>query len=183
MSRRRNRGIAAAILAMTAVATGTVSASAATPSTVQPQTAWHRYHQADFTVPAGEACAFKVAGKVLYDREYFRNLSRYSNGKVRVVLFRGPLIVQYTNVAKGTKVIRDQSGVAKERFNRDGSFASIKVISGYFGATMPPGSDPRRGEYYVGGQGAALFQNADGTRTLKLGSNGTAENLCPILAR
>ncbi len=98
-------------------------------------------------------------------------------------LFRGALIIQYTNVKNGTKVIRDQSGVAKEKFNRDGSFASIEVISGYFGATLSPGSSLDAGVYYLGGQGTALFEHADGTETVKLGPDGTAQNLCPILAR
>jgi len=181
VNRRVVRILGSAVLALTTMVPLTTAAAALT-SVVEPTTAWHRYHQDDFTVPAGEGCSFKVTGTVLYDREYFRNLSRYRNGNVRVQLFRGPLIIQYKNMSNGTKVIRDQSGVAKERFNRDGSFASIKVISGYFGATLSPGSNLETGVYYLGGQGTALFENADGTETVKLGPDGTAQNLCPILA-
>lgn len=182
MNRRLLSTLGSAVLALTAMVPLTTVASAST-SVVEPETAWHRYHQPDFTVPAGEGCAFKVKGKVLYDREFFRTLSRYDNGNARVLLFRGPLIIQYTNVRNGTKVIRDQAGVAKEKFNRNGSFASIKVISGHFGATISPGSNLDQGVYYLGGQGTALFENPDGTETVKLGDDGTAQNLCPILAR
>jgi hypothetical protein len=186
MRTRMGAGIAVSALAVATLATGPAAQASAGSQTsigtrATTQNVWHRYHQPDFTVPKGQACAFKVAVHVLYDREFFRTISHYRGGAPRVQLFRGPLILQYVNVPQRTKVVRNVSGVAKEIFNRDGSFAAIKVISGHFGATLTPGSDPGRGEYYAGGQGTALFANGDGTYRLKLGPRGTAENLCPLL--
>lgn len=180
--RRRSVGvISALVLAMTGLATGTGAASASSAAEVTPQNPWHRYHQEDFVVPRGEACAFKVAVHVLYDREFYRTISRYADGTPRVQLFRGPLIIQYINVPKGTKVIRDLSGTATVKYTRSGEFLSIKIISGHFGAVLSPGSVPGPGVYYVGGQGSSLVSHPDGTETLKLGPDGRAQNLCPIL--
>lgn len=180
MTRRVGAAIAAAALAVSTLLTGPAALASTTGQTTS-QGAWHRYHQPDFIVPKGEACAFKVAVHVLYDREFFRTISHYADGSPRVRLFRGPLILQYVNVPQRTKVIRDVSGVATEKFTRSGEFASIKIISGHFGAVLSVGSDPDQGIFYVGGQGSALFAHADGTETLKLGEGGTAENLCPLL--
>jgi hypothetical protein len=181
MRRRAGAAIAALALGLTSVAAG-AAAQASTDGQASPQSPWHRYHQQDFVVPAGQGCAFRVAGHVLFDREFYRVISRFEGGQPRVELFRGPLMVQYVNVHVGTKVIRNISGVGTEKFNRDGSFASIKAVSGHFGATLPPGSPaPGQGVYYLGGQGTSVTENPDGTATLRLGPHGTAQNLCPLL--
>jgi hypothetical protein len=170
-----------AVATVTTAATGAV-AQTSTDEQAAPQNVWHRYHQPDFVVPKGQGCAFRVAVHVLYDKEFYWVISRFEGGQPRVELFRGPLMVQYVNVPQRTKVIRNISGVGTEKFNRDGSFASIKAVSGHFGATLPPGSPPPgRGIYYLGGQGTSVTVNPDGTVTLKLGPRGTAQNLCPIL--
>ena len=182
MNRRVLRTIVATTMTLVSSASFMSAAVASTGDEAVNGT-WHRYHQPDFTVDAGDGCDFEVQGTVMYDREYYRNLSRYDNGQVRVALFRGPLIIQYTNTENGTKVLRNQSGVATEKFNRDGSFASIKTISGHFGAVVPENSNLERGVYTIGGQGSAYFVNVDGSVTVKLGEDGTAQNLCPILAR
>ncbi len=184
MKSRTGVWLAAVALSVTAVMTAATGAAAheSTDRSAVPNNPWHRYHQPDFVVAKGQGCAFRVAVHVLFDREYFRVISRFEGGQPRVELFRGPLMVQYVNVPQRTKVIRNISGVGTERFNRDGSFASIKAVSGHFGATLPPGSPaPGRGIYYLGGQGTSVTSNPDGTATLKLGARGTAQNLCPIL--
>lgn len=182
MNRRVLRATVAAGVAVMASATLTTTAVASTAD-VAVDGGWQRYYQEDFTVAAGVGCDFEVAAKVMYDREYVKTISRYQDGSPRVLLFRGPLIIQYTNTENGTKVLRDQDGVATEKFNRDGSFASIKVISGHFGGVVPADSNLDRGIYYIGGQGSAYIVNDDGSVTVKLGEDGTAQNLCPILAR
>ena len=176
----------AAVFAAFALAIGSMglgSAAQASPDKqMAPQNPWHRYHQPDFVVAAGQGCAFRVAVHVLFDREFYRIISRFRGGQPRVELFRGPLMVQYVNLHQGKKVIRNVSGVGTEKFNRDGSFASIKAVSGHFGSTLPPGSPaPGQGIYYLGGQGTSVTENPDGTATLTLGPRGTAQNLCPIL--
>ncbi len=174
-------GVGTAVVALATMTSGVASASMAGGTSPAGDGTWHRYHQPDFVVQKGDGCAFKVAVHVLFDREFYRVTSRYLGGAPRTELFRGPLMVQYVNVPQRTKVVRNLSGVGTERFNRDGSFDSIKAVSGHFGATLGPGSDPTRGIFYLGGQGTSVSVNADGTETLKLGPRGTAQNLCPIL--
>lgn len=144
---------------------------------------WIRYHQADFRVPAGEGCAFAVKEHVLRDREFYKTVSTYANGKPRTQLFKGPLVMRLTHVRNGTSIRRDLSGRAIETFRRNGDFDSLTVLRGHFGATLPEGSRPGSGLYYIGGRWSSLSVNADGTDTVVLGPHGTARNLCPALAR
>jgi hypothetical protein len=160
---------------------GAVTPGEAAPSRAQPH--WIRYHQADFRVPAGEGCAFAVKEHVLRDREFYKTVSTYANGKPRTELFKGPLVMRLTNVRTGTSLRRNLSGRAIETFHRNGDFDSLTVLHGHFGTTLPKGSEPGHGLYYVGGRWSSLSINADGTRTLVLGPHGTARNLCPALAR
>lgn len=169
------------VASATTVTSGRISLTSSTDNGIQPQ--WKRYHQKDFRVPAGQACAFTLFGKVLYDREYYRTLYRWPNGKPRSQLFRGPLVVRFSNTETHVHLIRNLSGVGIEKFNPDGSFHALVLVSGHFSATLPPGSSPRRGEFYVSGQGATVVAHADGTDTLKLGSHGRAENLCRPLSQ
>ena len=85
--------VGTAVMALAATTSGAASASTAGGAAPAGEGHWHRYHQQDFVVPAMEACAFRVAAHVLYDREYFRTISHYSGGNPRVQLFRGPLII------------------------------------------------------------------------------------------
>jgi hypothetical protein len=174
------RTIGSVVLAIAATVSTTVAASAS--SEASPQNPWHRYHQPDFTVPAGVGCSFEVAAKVLKDREFYRDMSQYPNGNPHVQLWRGPLVIEFTNTSTGASVVRDVTGVATESFNRDGTFHAIRIINGHFSATLVPGSDPEQGIFYVGGHGARLVVTDDGQEVLKLGRHGTAENLCGPLA-
>ena len=182
MTTQRTLRLAAAALTTVLAACLAAPASASSPEAT-PAGPWHRYHQPDFTVKPGQACDFGVRVHVLYDREFYRVVSRFRGGAPRAELFRGPLIVQYIDQASGSKVIRDESGVGVEKFDAAGDFVSIKAVNGHYGATLTPGSTPSRGMYYVGGQGSAVFSNGDGTYRLHLGPNGKATNVCPILAR
>lgn len=182
MNRRVVRAAVAAVAAIVSPTSLTTTALAS-GTDVAVDGGWQRYYQEDFTVDAGVGCDFEVTAEVQFDREYVKTISRFHDGSPRVLLFRGPLIIQYTNTENGTKVLRDQDGVATEKFNHDGSFASIKLMSGHFGGVVPADSNLDRGIYYIGGQGSAYIVNDDGSVSVKLGDDGTAQNLCPILAR
>ncbi len=178
----RTRAIGSVVLAIAATATTAFGATASASTADESATSsWHRYHQQDSTVPAGDGCSFKVAVKVMYDREYYRILTRWDNGRPRLELWRGPLILRFTNTSSHKAVVRNVSGVAYELLNRDKSFHAIKIISGHFSATLAPGSDPGQGIYYVGGHGARLIVRDDGTEALDFGRHGHAENLCDPL--
>jgi hypothetical protein len=144
---------------------------------------WVRYHQADVRYAPGDVCAFAVHEHVLHDREFFETVSRYANGNPRTQLFRGPLVMRITNVRTGVSLRRDLSGRAIESLARNGDFESLTVQTGHFGAGLPKGSQPGRGLYYVGGRWSSVSINDDGSRSLVLGPHGTAQNLCPLLAR
>ncbi len=158
------------------------SSVASRAGTAKSHTRWTRYHQADFSYAAGEACSFGVHAKVVRDREYYKNVAFYSDGTVKIQLFKGPLVVNYKNDATGKTIRKNLSGRAFEEFNPDGSFSSITVQSGHFGTSLPAGSQPAKGLYRVGGRWSSLTINPDGTRTVVLGPHGTIENLCVELA-
>jgi hypothetical protein len=56
------------------------------------------------------------------------------------------------------------------------------VLGATFVTRMPPGSQPSRGPFLVSGEWSSLVMNDDGTRSLFLGPNGSAENLCNALS-
>lgn len=143
---------------------------------------WVRYHQEDFSVPAGEGCAFRVNVKVIRDREFYKNVSYFSNGNPRLQLFKGPLVLRYTNAATKRHITRDVSGRAVEEFEADGTFASITILTGHFSTTLPKGSQPGQGLYRVGGKWSALSINAKDRRVVTRGPEGTVANLCIPLA-
>lgn len=143
---------------------------------------WVRYHQEDFSVPAGEGCSFRVDVKVIRDREFYKTVSYFSNGNPRLQLFKGPLVLRYTNASTKRHITRDVSGRAIEEFEADGTFASITIQTGHFSTTLPKGSQPGPGLYRVGGTWSALSINAKDRRVVTRGPDGTVSNLCIPLA-
>jgi hypothetical protein len=169
-------------LALTVVTlTATVMAGAPVGEAAAPH--WVRYHQADIHYPAGEVCRFPVFEHVTRDREFVKVVARYGNGKPRLELFRGPLLVKITNTRTGTSIRRNLSGRGVEVLARNGSFESLTALHGHFGAGLPKGSHPHRGLYRVSGRWSSVSVDSDGTLSLVLGRpHGRATNLCPLLA-
>jgi hypothetical protein len=101
--------LATALLATTAAsatAKGVVGAGGDAPAhaAAKAQAAkphWIPYHQQDFSIPEGEACRLRVRVEVIRDREFYKNVSRYPNGKVRTQLWRGPLVMRFINTHTG----------------------------------------------------------------------------------
>jgi hypothetical protein len=125
---------------------------------------------------------FGVDATVVRDREFFKGAGFYSDGSVKTQLWKGPLVMDFTNADTGVTIRRDLSGRAIQGYDADGAFASILIQHGNFAAVLPPGSDPGFGFYRVSGDWSSLTVNPDGTRAIAPGVNGTAENMCDAMA-
>jgi hypothetical protein len=144
---------------------------------------WIPYEQEDVTYAAGDYCAFEVFGEVLRDKEVFRNISTYADGSPRTQLWRGPLVMRFTNMETGFSVDRNASGRAFMEYGPGEAFQSLTVQAGHFVGGARQGSEPGQGIIYVGGKWSSLVRNDDGSSTFFLGPNGSAENLCDTLTR
>ncbi len=144
--------------------------------------AWIRYHQPDVDVAAGHACSFAVHEHVLRDKEYYKVVATYDDGTDQAELWKGPLVMRYTNVDTGASKVVNISGRARITYYPDGSFASITIITGHFGATIPPGNEMAAGLYRVGGKDSSMTVTPDGKRYIALGAHGSTEDLCAALS-
>lgn len=165
------------LAAATVVGVGLTSPASAD----QNSSPWISFHEPDATVPAGRACSFAVSEHVVQDHEYYQNVSTYPDGTPKSQNWKGLLVIEFTNVESGATVTRNINGRARIDYASDGAFSAITISTGHFVGTIPPGNDMASGLYYVGGKGSTLSIGPDGTRTLVLGPNGSAENLCAAL--
>lgn len=92
-----------------------VPGAAAAQSSAGERSGWIPCHQPDVSYEAGEICAFEVFGKVVRAHESYRNVSHWSEGTVRIQLFRGSVVIRWKNVDTGRTVLRDQSGARRPR--------------------------------------------------------------------
>lgn len=163
-------------LAAAALVVGTTGGAAAADE----KSPWIRYHQPDFTQPAGTACDFEVDAHVLRDHELYRVAETYPDGSTKREEWTGPLVIRYTNTETGKSIVRNLTGRADYVYGQDGSW-SLQLIGGHFAGALHPGDDPGPGIYWVTGHGWAISQDADGDRWLTPGQ-GRVENLCDALA-
>lgn len=134
---------------------------------------WKPYHQEDVLVTAAKStCAFDVQETVVKDREEYRTTETYADGTPKEQVFRGDLVMRFSNTSTGKSVVHDLGGTGVFVYNADGSPASLTSQHGPFGATLPGGSTPMTGIYVVSGKGTRVAFNADSTRTLTLGKHG-----------
>ncbi|NNG38588.1 hypothetical protein HJ588_04760 [Flexivirga sp. ID2601S] len=144
---------------------------------------WTPYRASDVLVTAARStCAFDVQETVLRDREEYRTTASYPDGSPKEQVYRGDLVVRFTNTTTGESVVHDLGGTAVYAFAPDGTPLSLTSEHGPFSATLPAGSVPMTGIYVVSGKGTSVLFGADGTRTLTLGRNGTAIDVCAELA-
>lgn len=168
---------ATAALMLTGVGLVTVPAVAD-----QSSSPWIQYREPDFSILAGAACSFRVDAHVVSDHEAYRILETYPDGTDKVQMWKGLLKIAFTNHDTGTTVTKNVNGRSLIEYYPDGSFKSITVLSGHFTTSIAPGNELPPGVYYVTGKDTRMTLNPDGTKTLVLGKNGSAENLCPELA-
>lgn len=169
----------AAVTALTFTGLGVAAGSADADQSSSP---WITYREPDFTVAAGDACTFQVDAHVVSDHEAYRVIETYADGTDKRELWKGLLKIAFTNHDTGTTVTRNVNGRSFIDYRPDGSFEQITVLSGHFTTSIPPGNDLPPGEYYIGGKGTRMTKSPDGTKTVVLGKNGSAENLCPALS-
>jgi hypothetical protein len=192
------RRVAGALGATAVIGTlvATMASSASTASTTTPTSSdnaaetadgaeppWVPVPEEDFTYPAS-LCGFEVRAHIIKAEEFAKTVTTFPNGNPQTQLFKGPLIMQFTNLETGTSIERNASGNAFENFGPDGSFKNITIQDdgSHFVGRLPAGSDPGPGIFYVSGEWSSLVINDDGTRNLVLGPNGSAENLCVPLS-
>jgi hypothetical protein len=142
---------------------------------------WIPYQQEDVHYDAGFRCEFAVDGTVLRDREEYKDVAHWPNGQVHTQLWRGALVMRWTNAATGESVVRDQSASGIMVYNSDGSFESLTSTGGAFSAGLPEGSPQGKGVYVIDGRWSAVVTDSDGTRAIVLGPRGSMENLCETL--
>jgi hypothetical protein len=173
----------ATLAAAASLVAGGVGLSIAAPAAAdQDSSPWIRFHQADFTVAAGSGCSFQVDAHVVNDKEEFQNVDFYDDGTVKTQIFKGLLVIAFTNHDTGTSLTRNVNGRAFIDYTAAGEFERIRTLTGHFTTAVAPGNELPAGVYYVGGQGTSMTINDDGTKTFVFGPNGSAENLCPELA-
>ena len=124
---------------------------------------------------------FQVDAHVVNDHEAYRVLESYPDGTDKVQEWKGLLMIEFTNHDTGASVTRNVNGRGLIEYTADGAFHKITIESGHFTTGFRPGSGVEPGVYYVGGKGTSMTVNPDGTKTLVLGKNGSAENLCLAL--
>lgn len=171
---KRIAAIVGSVLVMSGVATSV--------ATADQDSRWIPFEQPDVTIPAG-MCDFEVTGEVLHDREFFKTVATYEDGSPRTQLWKGPLVMRFTNTETGVFVDRDVSGRQVKQLRPDGSLESITVETGHTVGGLAEGSSPGRGIWQVGGRHSSLVRHDDGTSTIFLGPKGTAENLCVPLSQ
>ncbi len=148
----------------------------------QADSPWTPYHQEDALVTAARStCAFDVQETVVEDAERYRTTATYPDGSPKTQVFKGTLVMSYTNTSTGASVTHDLSGTGVFAYNPDGTPASLTSSHGPFGTTLPAGSTPYTGIYVVAGKGTSVAFNADGTRTLTLGKHGSSIDVCAEL--
>jgi hypothetical protein len=157
------------------------SATARTADTAEPP--WVPVDEEDFTVPT-EVCGFEVRAHILNEDEFSKTVTTYPDGSPQTQLFKGPLVIRYTNVETGKSVDANASGNAFETFRPDGSLQNLTISDdgSHFVANLRPGAIPSNGIFLVSGEWSSLAIRDDGIRQLFLGPNGTAENLCDPLS-
>jgi hypothetical protein len=141
---------------------------------------WQPYHGQDSDAPAGTVCPFHLHITDLLDQEETKTVTRYPDGSPEKVLWRGPLILRYTNVDTGAHVDRDQSGRATEYRRPDGSTLWDVPRSSHISARVHPGNPYLAAGAYLFSGGAVLLVHPD--HQVEALVQHRVENLCETLA-
>lgn len=141
---------------------------------------WQPFRSTPTSFAAGVVCPFAEQGVPVADEERFRTLSTYPDGSPQEQQFTGLLKFQYTNLATGKTVVRNETGTAVVSFATDGTITFHG--DGHIGISVPVGNPPSTpsGEWVLTGTFDAVL-HPDGTKDFTL-EHGTAENLCQTLA-
>jgi hypothetical protein len=140
---------------------------------------WQPYRTQPFTTPG--VCAFTMQGDIVRDEEEVRTDATFPDGSPRIQMFRGPLIIRFTNLSNGRSVVRELSSTGRMEYRPDGTTmlysygdgaTSVRIFIG--NATTPAG-------WYIPYGRFRLTIHPDGTRDL-MPIHSEVENLCRTLA-
>lgn len=164
-----------AITAVTTAALGLL-APAAGASTASGKGGWVPYRTQPITDTG--ICPFTIQGAILKDGEETKIAATYPDGTTKVQLFRGPLVIKFTNTSTGRSVVRDVSGDAHIRYKKDKS--QKWRLDGGLSVRIRSGDAFPVGDYIM--HGHFTFAIApDGTRSFPHPPRHI-ENLCDTLA-
>jgi hypothetical protein len=140
---------------------------------------WKPFRTKPWHDAPGKVCAFGVNATIAGDREQYRTLSRYPDGKPKVQEFRGPLFVRYTNTTTHKSVMGNLSGYGWFYYTAGGG--SDAYVASHIGLTIPVGNKGfPAGEWIISGQSLVIVNSA-GTINIVLG-RATTENICTVLS-
>lgn len=140
---------------------------------------WKPYHTKPWHDAPGKVCAFGVRVTIVRQREQYRTLSSYPDGKPRLQEFRGPLFVRYANTSSGKSVTGNLSGYGWFYYPRAGGADAL--AASHIGVTVPAGNEGfPAGEWVVNGQ-AEVIISSSGTINI-WPFHATVENICARLS-
>jgi hypothetical protein len=139
---------------------------------------WKPFRSEPSTSPAGRHCAFPLETRIVYDDEESRVDARYPDGSVKVVEYRGALIVDFINLETGEQIRRDLSGRGVETLYPDGSTSSFGGV-GPFGIGFVATDGYPKGRYVLDGIHQITYDK-DGTKHMAI-AIGPEENVCETL--
>ncbi|MQS15770.1 hypothetical protein F7Q99_26765 [Streptomyces kaniharaensis] len=140
---------------------------------------WQPYRNTPKDYPAGALCPFHLHIGIVTDEEETRTAASYPDGSPSKVLFRGPLVLRYTNVDSGRSVDRDQSGRATLYYLPDGSRLWLVPRSSHISARIFAGNPYHAPGDFVFSGGVTLLIHPDGQPQVL--EQHQVENLCETL--
>ncbi|MFF3072012.1 hypothetical protein ACFVSN_05295 [Kitasatospora sp. NPDC057904] len=174
--RRAARPLAAAAALAAALLTVAPTAQAHTGG----DDGWQPYTSGDEDFPAGALCPFHLLIGVLVEGEETKVAARYPDGSPAEVLWRGPLVLRYTNVDSGRSVDRDQSGKATEYKLPDHSVLWLIPKDSHISARVRAGNPYHAPGDFLFSGGVTLLVHPDGQPQVLV--QHRVENLCETLA-
>ena len=116
---------------------------------------WTRAPQGPFQVPAGVICPFALGGESLVDDVVFKTTATYPDGSPSEQLFKGALIVRFTNLDTGRYVDRNLSAAARVLYGTDGSMTMD--VDGPAAFAFFPGDNVPQGMYVINGRYSVYY--------------------------
>ncbi|MGF1430345.1 hypothetical protein [Kitasatospora sp. LaBMicrA B282] len=180
--RRSRRALPVAALAAAAVllAAPLAQAQGTQAAAAQGGGGWRPFRSQPEDDPAGTVCSFHLHLGIVSDGEEVKTAATYPDGSPKKLLFRGPLVVSYTNLDTGRTVVRDQSGRGALSYLPDGSHLWVIPPASHLSVTVHPG-DPylAPGEYLYSGGVRMLVHPGDQPQVL---TQHQGEDLCRTLS-
>ena len=140
---------------------------------------WRPYRTKPWHDAPGKVCAFGVNVTIVRQREQYRTLSSYPNGKPRLQEFRGPLFVRYTNTSTGTSVVGNLSGYGWFYYPASGGLDAF--VPNHIDVTVPVGNHGfPAGEWIVSGRALVIIDSTGAINIVLI--HATTKNICRALS-